>query len=680
MHYIIAEKGTTARRIALILSNGKAKPKKIGNTDAYEFDGKEVVGLSGHVFRLDFPTAYNSWSKIDPYKLIDAEVVAVALKKNLVKVLAQIAKNADSITIATDYDREGELIGVEVLSIIKKTNPDAKVDRMRYSAITEKDIKESFAARSEVDYNLAASAEARQIIDLIWGASLTRFVSLSANRLGEQFFSVGRVQSPTLTLLVEKEKEIAKFIPRKFWELHAKLKTEKGEIFDVTHEKHKFWEIEEAEEIKSRLEAAEEGRVRDVKTKLRNEKPPAPFDTTGFISAASSIGYSPKRAMNIAEGLYLQGLISYHRTDNTTYPDTLDLKELVKMLLGNKEFGEHALLLSKKKKLKPTAGKKRTTDHPPIHPVSEASREKLGKDEWKVYELVVRRFLATLSDAAKWKDTEVKIEAGGETLEAKGKELKEQGFLAVYPYQKKEELIIPELKEGEKVEIEHIEIVEKETKPPNRISQAGLIKKMDDLGLGTKSTRHEIIEKLYEREYVQGNPAKPTEKAFALIDSLEKYATMITKPEMTGMLELEMDEISEGKRKKKEVADDSRKMLREVFKEMMENREEIAKSLKEAIRMDKIVGTCPECGSELLLLTSKRGKRFVGCGNYPTCSFSLPMPKTGRVLVTNDKCDTHPFLFKLKIMKKGKRTWDFGCPYCNFLQWKERENGEKKNS
>ncbi len=680
MHYIIAEKGTTARRIALILSNGKAKPKKIGNTDAYEFDGKEVVGLSGHVFRLDFPTAYNSWSKIDPYKLIDAKVVAVALKKNLVKVLVQIAKNADSITIATDYDREGELIGVEVLSIIKKTNPDAKVDRMRYSAITEKDIKESFAARSEVDYNLAASAEARQIIDLIWGASLTRFVSLSANRLGEQFFSVGRVQSPTLTLLVEKEKEIAKFIPRKFWELHAKLKTEKGEIFDVTHEKHKFWEIEEAEEIKSRLEAAEEGRVRDVKTKLRNEKPPAPFDTTGFISAASSIGYSPKRAMNIAEGLYLQGLISYHRTDNTTYPDTLDLKELVKMLLGNKEFGAHAILLSKKKQLKPTAGKKRTTDHPPIHPVSEASREKLGKDEWKVYELVVRRFLATLSDAAKWKDTEVKIEAGGETLEAKGKELKEQGFLAVYPYQKKEELIIPELKEGEKVEIEHIEIVEKETKPPNRISQAGLIKKMDDLGLGTKSTRHEIIGKLYEREYVQGNPAKPTEKAFALIDSLEKYATMITKPEMTGMLELEMDEISEGKRKKKEVADDSRKMLREVFKEMMENREEIAKSLKEAIRMDKIVGTCPECGSELLLLTSKRGKRFVGCGNYPTCSFSLPMPKTGRVLVTNDKCDTHPFLFKLKIMKKGKRPWDFGCPYCNFLQWKERENGEKKNS
>ncbi|MCW3133127.1 MAG: DNA topoisomerase I [Methanophagales archaeon] len=673
MHYIITEKGTTARKIALILSNGKAKPKKIGNIDTYQFDGKVVVGLSGHVFRMDFPTAYSNWSKINPYKLIDAEIVAVALKKDIVKALAQIAKDADTVTIATDYDREGELIGVEALNIIKKVKPTLKVDRMRYSAITEKDIKESFAARSEVDYNLAASAEARQIIDLIWGASLTRFVSLSANRLGDGFFSVGRVQSPTLALLVAKEKEIAKFVPRKYWELHAELKTERGEIFEVTHEKHKFWEIEEVEGIKSKIEAVEEGRVDGVKTKLRKEKPPAPFDTTGFLRAASSIGYSPKRAMNIAESLYLSGLISYHRTDNTTYPDTLDLKALVKMFLGNKEFGEHAELISKKKKLKPTAGKKKTTDHPPIHPVAEASKEKIGKDAWKIYELVVRRFLATLSDEARWKDTEVKIEAGGETLEAKGKELKEQGFLAVYPYQKKEELILPELKEGEKLEIVHIEIVEKETKPPNRISQAGLIKKMEDLGLGTKSTRHEIIGKLYEREYVQGNPVKPTEKAFALIDSLEKYATLITKPEMTKTLEQEMDEISVGKREPEEVTDDSRKMLRAVFEEMMKNREEMAKALKEALRMDKIVGTCPECGSDLLLMRSKRGNRFVGCGNYPACSFSLPMPKSGRVLVTDDKCEEHPFMFKLKIITKGKRPWDFGCPYCNFLRWKEKE-------
>ena len=678
MHYIITEKGTTAKKIAAILSNGKAKKKKIGGIDAHEFDEKVVIGLSGHVFRLDFPDSYNNWSKVDPYKLIDAKIVTVALKKDIVKTLGQIAKKADYITIATDYDREGELIGVEALNKIKKINPELKVDRMRYSAITEKDIKDSFAARSEVDYNLAASAEVRQIIDLVWGASLTRFISLSANRLGDGFFSVGRVQSPTLALLVEKEKEIAKFVPRKYWELHAKLKTENGEIFDVAHKTRKFLEKDEAEGAKARIEAAKSGFIRTLKTKLRVEKPPTPFDTTSFISAASAISYTPKRLMAIAEGLYLGGLISYHRTDNTTYPDTLDLKALVQMFQKHKEFGKHAKLLLTKKELKPTAGKKKTTDHPPIHPVAETTKDKLEKDEWKVYELVVRRFLATLSDAAKWEDTNVTAEIGDEPLTAKGRLLKEQGFLAIYPYQKKEELVIPQLKEDEKVDLEHIELVEKETKPPNRISQAGLIKKMDDLGLGTKSTRHEIIGKLYDRTYVQGNPAKPTEKAVALIDSLEKYAALITKSEMTKTLELEMDEISEGKRKKKEVAEDSRNMLKDVFADLKKNRSEIGNSLKEAVRADKIVGSCPKCDSDLLLLSSRRGKRFVGCSNYPACEFSLPMPKSGRVVVTEDKCDEHPYMFKLKIIKKGARPWDFGCPYCNFQQWQDKVKSEKK--
>jgi DNA topoisomerase-1 len=681
MHYIITEKGTTAKKIAAILSAGEAKKRKIGNVDAYEFDGKVVAGLSGHVFRLDFPSTYNNWSKINPEKLIDAKIVAISLKKTIAKALEQVAKNATSVTIATDYDREGELIGVEALRIIKKINPDVNVDRMRYSALTEQAIKESFEARSDVDYSLAASAEARGIIDLIWGAALTRFISLSANRLGEEFFSVGRVQSPTLALVVDKEKQIRKFVPKNYWELHAQVKTEKGEIFEVRHKTQKFWDKEEAEATKSRIEAAREGCVSAVKTRVRTEKPPTPFDTTSFIRAASAIGYTPKRVMNIAEGLYLQGLISYHRTDNTTYPDTLDLKALVNLFQEHNEFGDYARLLLKKKQLKPTAGKKKTTDHPPIHPVSVASQGEMGKPEWKVYELVVRRFLATLSDAAKWEDTDVKIDFGGEFLQAKGRELKEEGFLAIYPYQKKEEVVIPKLKEGEHVHIEQIELLEKETKPPKRISQAGLIKKMEELGLGTKSTRHEIVGKLYDRSYVQDNPAKPTEKAIALIDSLEKYAELITNSKMTKTLEQEMDDINGGKRTKKDVADDSRNMLREVFKEMTMNKDEIAKSLRDAMRGGTVIGTCPECGFELLMLTSQRGKRFVGCQNYPSCDFSLPLPKSGRVVVTDETCDKHPSLLKLKILKKGsKRPWEFGCPYCNFLQWKETSAAEDKNS
>ncbi len=679
MHYIITEKGTTAKRIAHILSGGVAKRKKIGKIDAYEFDDRVVIGLSGHIFRLDFPRSYSDWSKIDPYELIDAEIIEVALRKDLIKALEEIAKDADIVTIATDYDREGELIGVEALNVIRRVNPSLKVDRMRYSAITEQAIRESFAARTDVDYNLAASAEAREMIDLIWGAALTRFVSLAANRLGDDFFSVGRVQSPTLALLVDKEKEIERFVPRKYWELHARLRTEGGDTFTAVHERGKFWHLEEAEAIKKKIESTREGIVSELKKRLRRDNPPTPFDTTSFIRAASAIGFTPRRAMNIAESLYLQGLISYHRTDNTTYPETLDLRALVGQFKTSPDFGDYAAMLLKKKQLKPTAGKKQTKDHPPIHPVSVTTRDRLDKDEWKVYELVVRRFMATLSDAAEWEDTGVKVELGGEVLDAKGRELKQQGFLAVYPYQKKEEVKLPALREREKVWLDALELQEKETKPPNRLSQASLIKKMEELGLGTKSTRHEIIGKLYERAYVQGNPSRPTEKAFAVVDTLEKYAAMMTKPDMTRALEQEMDWISEGRRNKDEVVEDSRAMLRAVFRDMADNREEISKSLREAVRADRIVGTCPECGADLFWATSRRRKRFIGCSGYPECTFSLPLPPTGRVIVTGERCEKHPTIFKLKILKKRSRAWDFGCPYCNYLEWKENNKDDKND-
>ncbi|MHC1635663.1 MAG: DNA topoisomerase I [Candidatus Methanospirareceae archaeon] len=674
IHYIIAEKNTAARRIASFLADGRGvKRRKIGKIEAYEVDGKVVIGLSGHIVGLDFPAEYSNWSKVNPQELIDAKIIKIPIRKDIVKALEHIAKDADEITIATDYDREGELIGVEALNIIKRKNPKVKVSRMRYSAITESAIKESFANRTSIDYNLAASAEAREIIDLIWGASLTRFLSLSANQMGENFLSVGRVQSPTLAILVDKEKEIENFVPSKYWKIQAKVRTQRGEVFDVEHEGGKFEDKRRAEEIKSRIEAVREGIIKDVKESLKREKPPTPFDTTEFIRAAAIINFSPMKAMNVAESLYLKGFISYHRTDNTVYPPSLDIKGIVRMFINSEDFGEYAKKLLKRE-IKPTAGKKKTTDHPPIHPVSALSADeklKLSEDERKIYELVVRRFFATLSEDAKWRSKKVEVEIGNEKLVGKGRELKEPGFLDVYHYHKREEKRLPELEKGEKVEVVEVEVVEKETEPPKRLSSSALIKKMEELGLGTKSTRHEIISKLYARTYVQGNPLRPTKKAFAIIAALRKYGSLITKPEMTSELEKEMDAISDGKKRKEEVVEKSRKMLREVFKEMMKNREEIAKMLKEGLRGDKMIGVCPKCGNELLLMNSKKGKRFIGCSNYPRCRFSLPLPKSGRLIVVNEECEEHG-LRKIKLIEK-KKSWSLGCPYCNFLQWEKKE-------
>ncbi|MCW7079676.1 MAG: DNA topoisomerase I [Candidatus Methanospirare jalkutatii] len=709
MHCIITEKDTAARRIAAILSGGKAKLKKVGGINTYEFDDKVVIGLRGHIFQFDFPEKYKNWSRIDPYELIYADLVTVPIRKDVVKALEKIARRAERVTIATDYDREGELIGVEALSIVKRVNPAVAVDRMRFSAITEKDIKESFASRTEIDFNLAAAAEAREIIDLIWGATLTRFFSLAAQRLGKDFLSVGRVQSPTLALLVDREREIATFVPQKYWEIHAHILSQRGK-FEAKHPS-KFSQRSEAEKALARIKSAS-AVIAEVREKERREKPPTPFDTTAFILSARRIGFSPKRAMDIAENLYLRGLISYHRTDNTVYPATIDLRGKVKMLTRIPALKPHAEEILRKKRLKPTEGKKKTTDHPPIHPVSVPSspqaggesggsggsgaEARLSEEEWRIYELVARRFLATLSDDAVWKDTVVRISAGGEMLVARGKELKNAGFLAVYTYAKRAEQKIPPLREGETVRIEKVEIVEKETEPPKRISQASLVKKMEELGIGTKSTRHEIISKLYERKYLKGDPAKPTEKAIALIELLRKYAPVITKADMTRALEQEMEKISEGTRSKEEVVSASREMLVSVFKEMETHRTEIGEALKEAGRADENVGACPECSSRLIIRSSRRGKRFIRCEKYPECSFSLPLPAKGRILVTEEHCDVHPSLLKLKIVnaakgaskgsgggekgKSGRRSsvWDFGCPLCNFLRWKEENEGKNE--
>ncbi|MDY6958775.1 MAG: toprim domain-containing protein, partial [Halobacteriota archaeon] len=180
MEYIITEKHNTAKRIASILSGGDLKNRKIGGIDAYEFDGRVVIGLSGHIVGADFPEKYRNWSDVDPGELIDSEIITVPTQKKFITALKKIAKEADHVTIATDYDREGEFIGVEALRIIIEVNPKIDVDRVKYSAITPSEIISAFDEPTDVDYNLAAASETRQIVDLIWGSVLTRYVSLSA--------------------------------------------------------------------------------------------------------------------------------------------------------------------------------------------------------------------------------------------------------------------------------------------------------------------------------------------------------------------------------------------------------------------------------------------------------------------------------------------------------------------
>ena len=671
MHLIIAEKHDAAKRIALILAGSKPKSTRVNGAETFSFDDRVVIGLSGHIVGMDYPPGYNNWQKVDCKDLIHAEIVTTPIQEKIISALKKLGKEADRITIATDYDREGELIGVEALKIAAEKNPKIKIDRVRYSAITKEEIQSAFKNSGKVDYDLAASGEARQIIDLVWGAVLTRFISKTSGRFGKEFLSVGRVQSPTLALIVDREKEIEAFKPEPYWEIYADLEKE----LRVHHAKGKIWDKDEVNRIVVNL--GPEGIVKSVEKKPRYDKPPTPFDTTGFISAASGIGYSAANAMRIAEWLYTNGFISYPRTDNTVYPPSIDLKSLVSMFTKGAFAKEAQKLL--KGRMVPTRGKRSTTDHPPIYPTASIDKNELKEEQWKIYELVVRRFFATLAEQSSWEVSNLSVEIGKEPFRASGARLIEAGWRAYYPYSKSEENILPELKEGERLKVLGHEVASKETQPPARYGQGRLIKLMDDLGLGTKSTRHDIISKLYARAYVHGNPMKPTNTAYAVVDTLEKYASAITKPEMTQTLEKDMTSISERKIKETEVIDESREMLTSIFKELEENEEEIGTSLREGLRTDKIVGKCEKCGSELIIRRGRRGSRFIGCSGYPNCKFTLPLPRFGTLLVTDKVCDMH-HMNHVRIINKGKRPWDLGCPHCNFLEWQAKKAQEPKSS
>jgi DNA topoisomerase-1 len=681
MHLIVTEKNIAARRIAAILSPKNPKKDRVSGVDIYKYeigsDGNKqetvVVGLSGHIVGIDFPKEYNNWQKVDAKDLIDADIVTTPINRKIVTALRSVGKEASRVTIATDYDREGELIGVEALNIIKKVNPEVPFDRVRYSAITPRAIEVAFSNPTNVDFNLADAGHSRQVIDLVWGAALTRYISLAAGRLGKMFLSVGRVQSPTLSLIVDKEKERTIFVPTPYWEIHAELENKKGENFSAQHSTRRFLDKEEATKVFKKL--GKQATVKEIEKGNKTDNPPTPFNTTGFISAANSIGLSPANAMRIAESLYTNGYISYPRTDNTVYPDTLDLRAQIEIFKEG-PFGEYANSLLEKSELIPTRGKKETTDHPPIFPASLAKESDLKEDEWKVYELVVRRFFATFAGPSEWETMRLKLDIDGEEFRANGARLIEPGWRWYYPYNAPEDRLLPELREGESLKLIKKEMLDRVTQPPGRYGQGRLIKIMEELGLGTKATRHEIISKLYSRAYIHGNPVQPTNTSFAVIDALEKYSPTITKPDMTKLLEENMDKIAEGNIKETAVLEESREMLKQVFSELDKNRDKIIESLQAGLREDKIIGNCSECGSELMIRRSKRGSRFIGCNNYPNCTFSLPLPKSGQIIVTDKLCETHR-MHHIRIINLGKRAWDLGCPQCNFIEWQKTQQEEQ---
>ena len=679
---IITEKDNAARRIADILSGDSATADREQGVNVYKWGGKRCIGLSGHVVAVDFPQEYSDWRDVEPIELIDAPIEKNPTKQNIVTTLKKLARRARRVIIATDYDREGELIGKEAYELVRGVNESTPIDRVRFSSITEESVTTAFENPDDLDFNLAAAGEARQVIDLVWGAALTRYLSLSAGQLGSDFISVGRVQGPTLKLIVDREREIEAFDPEDYWELFVDL-TQADKPIEVSTddttaefeaqyfyhaddgtEAERITEESTAKTVFETLESASIAHVDSVKRRTRTDEPPAPFNTTQFISAAGSIGYAAQRAMDIAEDLYTAGYITYPRTDNTVYPDDLDPRELIEALTNGSRFGSDARDVLDQETLSPTTGDEETTDHPPIHPTDELPKpSELDDDKWEVYELIVRHFLATVSNPATWEHLRiVAIVDDTYSIKSNGRRLLNPGYHAVYPYSNATESLIPDIEDGETLRLIDSRIEAKQTQPPRRYGQSRLIETMESMGIGTKSSRHNVIQKLYNRGYIESDPPRPTQLARAVVEAAEEFAELIVSEEMTAQLETDMQAIAEGEETLESVTSASRSILTDVFKKLMNTDAEIGDHLQRSMKADKTIGPCPQCEGDLITRKSQAGSHFIGCDSYPDCEYTLPLPSTGKPHILETVCDVHN-LQQIKMLA-GKRSFVHGCPLC----------------
>jgi len=665
---VVAEKFNTALRIAVVLSDGRMKRSRIEGTNVFQFERPEgpytVVGLRGHIVELDYPPELKEWTLAGLPQLLETPPLKRVTETGIVTTLQSIVRGFDRVIIATDFDREGELIGQECLELLQRVHPNIRVERARYSALTRDEIERSFSKLQTLDTALAEAAAARQEIDLVWGALLTRYLSLTAQQRGQGFLSVGRVQTPTLALLVERDQAIKEFVPTPFWEIAADGK--KGEDAFRLHHSHGIWDDKtQAESVFRRVDGATTGVVTEFKEEETRRRPPVPFSTTLFVAEATRQGFGASTVMRIAEDLYTQGLISYPRTDNTVYPRGLGLRTLVEKFKDG-PFGEAAAFVLQQPSFRPTRGRTETTDHPPIYPTGVVDPKKLRPDHAVIYELVVRRFLATLSPDAVGIARFASVAIQGEPFTGKGQRLTDPGWYRVYPYSQPEQSPMPTLTSGETVAITKVELLEDQTKPPRRYTQGSLIQEMERLGLGTKSTRHDVLQKLFDRHYVNQRQLEPTTTGIAVTEALRAHAPVITRPEMTHRLEEDMELVAQSKKPKADVLEESREMLREAHALLAANASGVRETLTGALDRQHFVGPCPKCGGALLLARSPRGSRWVQCANNPaSCTATYALPAAGFIETAPEFLCATCKVPRLKITFRGQRP-DLYCvnPEC----------------
>jgi DNA topoisomerase I len=657
---IITEKPQAALKIASALADTAPIKHKKGNAVYYEITHKKkhiFVGCAvGHLFGLtednktkwaDYPSFDISWHPKFEFEK------GAAFTKQYLTLLKQIAKKVDTIIVATDYDTEGAVIGY---TVVKYGLGKDKARRMKFSTLTKDELIKSYEkSNANQDMGMVNAGVARHYLDWFYGINLTKALTTAIKNAKGHFniLSTGRVQGPTLKIVAKREEEIQKFIPEKYWEIFLEGLYKKSEL--LAH--HKTGKFKDKKEVKRILDKTKGKKaiIESIKKSVQNQAPPTPFDlTTLQTEAFRHLRTTPKITAQIAQELYVSGLISYPRTSSQKLPASIGFKKILEMLEKQKEYSSSCKQVLSTK-LKPNEGKKSDPAHPAIYPTGE--KETLSGKKAQLYDLIVRRFLAVFGEPAKRQTVSIDIDVNKELFHLTGTTTLEPGWHTLYgKYAKFKEEELPEMKTGEEIKVKKIYDEEKETLPPKRYSQASLLKEMEKMNLGTKATRAGIIDTLYDRGYIQNQPIETSELGLKLIKTLEKYSPEIIDENLTKEFEEDMEKISEGKTKKETVMEHAKKSLIKILDNFKKHEGKIGKDLSGASKETQIkatrIGQCPACKEGELFIRRGKFGQFIACNKYPECKtiFSIPQTLTKPTKEVCDACG----LPKIQIIKKRR--------------------------
>jgi len=642
---IITEKPTAAKAVAEALADDK--PKKIGEKVYYfefEKDGQKfvVVPAVGHLFTLKqkdrgwyYPVYNVDW--IPSYK---ANIMS-KFSEPYLRNIEELAKDAKDVIIATDYDDEGEVIGFNILRFVIGRN-DAP--RMKFSTMTKEELLDSYEHMTKLNKNLIESGLARHYLDFYWGISFTRALTLAVKAANKRFriISTGRVQGPVLHMLAKHEKKIRAFKSKPFWEIELEILVGKSKM-KALYEKDKIWNKSEADKI-LKNSASKEAEVKDIKKRLTTQKPPIPYNTTAFLADVYRyFGYSPQQGLSIAESLYQAGLISYPRTNSQQLPPDINYKKILSNLSKQKNYEKDCKSLLEKT-LKPSQGKLSSQAHPAIYPTG--VYKKIGDKQQKVYDLVVRRFMAVFGEPSQRESQKIKLDSNGEIFYLHGTKTIEPGWTALYgKYALRDEIVLPSLKPGDKLPVKDVKEIAKETQPPQRYSQGSVLKEMEAKELGTQATRAQILQILYNRGYLIGKSIEVTELGMNLSDILEKNIPDVISEKLTKQFDEMTESIEAGNAKRDTVLEEARQKITKICDNFRKKEKKVGEELTKAViaAQDKqsILGKCIKCDGTLRVHKNwHTGKRFAGCTGYKKgCRVGFPLPKEGLIMSTEKICE-----------------------------------------